>query len=65
MGIDGFESLDRVFEELYEDRRSGDACSVGMEGAALVRGVNALCGEEAWIALVSRVKEEGVAFLAD
>ncbi len=36
-----------------------------MEGAALVRGVNALCGEEAWIALVSKVKEEGVAFLED
>ena len=58
VGIEGFESLERVFDELYEDRRSGDARRVGIEDAALVRGVNGLEAGDGGMAFVSRVREE-------
>ena len=38
-GMDGLESVESVLDELYEDRRSGDARRVGIEEAADVRGV--------------------------
>ena len=39
-GMDGLESVESVLDELYEDRRSGDARRVGIEEAADVRGVS-------------------------
>ncbi len=63
VGIEGFESLESVFDELYEDRRSGDASRVGIEDAAEVSGVSAL--GEVWMVLVSRVREEVATFLDD
>ena len=39
-GLESLESLEGVLDELYEDRRSGDARRAGIEEAADVRGVN-------------------------
>ena len=63
VGIEGLESLETVLDELYEDRRSGEARRVGIEDAADVRGVMAL--GEVWMVLVSRVREELATFLDD
>ncbi len=63
VGIEGLESLETVFEELYEERRSDEARSAGIEEAADVRGVTAL--GEVWMVLVSRVREVVVTFLDD
>ena len=59
------ESLESVFDELYEDRRSGDARGGGIEDdRAGVRGVSTP-GGGGWIPLVSRVREEVATFLDD
>ena len=63
VGMEGSESLERVFDELYEERRSGDASKVGIEDAAEVRGVRELGA--VWMVLVSRVREEVATFLDD
>lgn len=64
VGIEGFESLERVLDELYDDRGPGDARRVGIEDAAEVRGVRA-APDEVWMVLVSRVREDAVTFLDD
>ena len=63
VGMEGLESLERVFDELYEERRSGDASRVGIEDAAEVRGVSA--PGDVWMVLVSRVSEDVATFLDD
>ena len=63
VGIEGLESLERVFDELYDDRRSGEARGFGMEDAAEVSGVRA--PGAVWMVRVSRVREEVATFLDD
>lgn len=59
VGMEGLESLESVFDELYEERRSGDRDWVGIE--ADVRGVRE--PGEACMALVSSVREALTTFL--
>ena len=61
--LDGllFESVDS--DELYDDRRSGEARGFGMEDAAEVSGVRA--PGAVWMVRVSRVREEVATFLDD